>query len=106
MAKYHVGIDLHKTVAQVCVLDAQGEVFKEVRVPLAEQEAGRGFLDFLCQWRDEGCFAVEAVGCNRWFVLGCIERGLEVQVVHAAALDLKQSGKKTDKRDAREIARL
>jgi transposase len=49
--------------------------------------------------------AVESLGLNRWFVNGCRAAGLDVVVVHAASLKLKESGKKTDRRDAREISR-
>lgn len=104
MTKYHVGIDLHKTVAQICVVDAQGEIVVESRHGLAGPAEGQLFVEHLAQWRS-GRFAVEAIGSNRWFVNACRERGLEVFVVHAAALGLKRSGKKTDKFDAREIAR-
>jgi transposase len=49
--------------------------------------------------------AVEALGLNRWFVNACREAGLDVLVVDPRKLDLKKLGKKTDRRDAREIAR-
>ena len=31
MKQYHVGIDLHKSLAQVCVLDAKGRIVEEKR---------------------------------------------------------------------------
>lgn len=105
MTKYHVGIDLHKTVAQVCVRDAQGEVLKEWRHKLADRDDGDALLEALLEWREGGRFAVETLGCNRWFVRDCRALDMDILVVHAAALGLKQLGKKTDKRDAREIAR-
>lgn len=49
--------------------------------------------------------AVEALGCNRWFVAACREAGLEVTVAHAGRLELKKAGSKTDRRDAYELAR-
>jgi transposase len=49
--------------------------------------------------------AVEALGLNRWFVNACQAAGLEVLVCDPRKLDLKKLGKKTDRRDAREIAR-
>ena len=105
MTKYHVGIDLHKTVAQVCVRNGRGEIVAERRIGLRTRSDGADCLDALMRWADGGRFAVEAVGSNRWFVNACREAGLEVLVVHAAALDLKKTGRKTDKRDAREISR-
>jgi transposase len=105
VTKYHVGIDLHKTVAQVCVLDSAGEILAERRIGLEDASEGAAFIEQLVEWREDGRFAVEALGCNRWFVLQGRAAGLEIVVVHAAALGLKETGKKTDKRDAREIAR-
>lgn len=105
MTAYHVGIDLHKSVAQVCVLDAQGELHAEQRFQLPDQAAGRALIAWLCDFGEGGRFAVEALGCNRWFVNACRRAGLDVLVVHAANLGLKHTGKKTDRRDAREIAR-
>jgi predicted NBD/HSP70 family sugar kinase len=34
MTQYYVGVDLHKTVAQVCVTDADGQVLADQRVQL------------------------------------------------------------------------
>jgi len=38
-AQYFIGIDLHKTVIQVCVLNKEGEVHEEFRQRLDEPEA-------------------------------------------------------------------
>ena len=105
MTAYHVGIDLHKNVAQVCVRDGQGEIHKERRYRLETRPDRERFLGWLEGFGPEGRYAVEALGCNRWFVLAVQERSLEILVADATKLNLKQSGKKTDKRDAREIAR-
>jgi transposase len=105
MLKYHVGIDLHKTVAQICVLDAEGEIVKEGRKTISDRAAGHALVAWLGQWAPEGRFAVEALGVNRWFVNGCRAAGYDLLVVHAAQMELRKTGKKTDKRDAREIAR-
>lgn len=105
MTQYHVGIDLHKMVAQVCVLDAQGETVTERRMRLDGPDRGDELLEVLEQWRERGRYAVEAVGMNRWLVNACREKGLEILVVDTAKLHLRQLGKKTDKRDAHEIAR-
>jgi transposase len=102
---YHVGIDLHKSVAQICVLDARGERIEERRLRLPDREAGDALVAWLGRWGAKGFFAVEALGCNRWLVNDLCEAGLRVIVVDAAKLDLRKQGKKTDKRDAREIAR-
>ena len=102
---YHVGIDLHKTVAQICVLDGQGERVEERRHRLPNVEAGEELVAWLSRWGSGGRFAIEALGCNRWLVNDLLAAGLEVIVADATKLDLRKQGKKTDKRDAREIAR-
>jgi transposase len=105
MTKYHIGVDLHKTVAQVCALDDRGEVVREWRAPLADSAAGASLVAELAAFPPPSRVAVEALGCNRWFVNSCRAAGVDVTVVHAAALKLKESGRKTDRRDAAEIAR-
>lgn len=105
MTAYHVGIDLHKSVAQVCVRNAQGEICQERRWRLPDLEAGAEFVAWLEDFGPDGRFAVEALGCNRWLVRACQDAGLDILVVNAADLGLRHCGKKTDRRDAREIAR-
>lgn len=105
MSKYYIGVDLHKTVAQVCVLDETGEVAREWRASLETNEEGTALLDDLSGYQKPSRIAVEAIGCNRWFVNGAQAMNLDVIVVHPAALKLKESGRKTDRRDAAEIAR-
>jgi transposase len=105
MTAYHVGIDLHKSVAQVCVRNAQGAIHEERRCRLDHESQRIAFVEWLQTFGAHGRFAVEALGCNRWFVLALRQRGLEIVVANPTKLHLKQAGKKTDKRDAREIAR-
>lgn len=103
--KYHVGIDLHKTVAQICVRDAEGAIDFEKRVRMPDQAAGEELVALLLRFRDGGRYAVEALGCNRWLVNALLAEELDVVVADATKLDLRKQGKKTDRRDAREIAR-
>jgi transposase len=105
MTQYYVGIDLHKTMAQVCVTDGQGQILAGRRIRLDDGDRGSALLDFLCEWRDGGRYVVEAVGMNRWLVNACREAVLDVIVADPVKLGLKTLGKKTDKRDAREMAR-
>lgn len=105
MTAYHIGIDLHKLVAQVCVRDADGEIHGERRFRLESRPQRDQLLAFLEGHGPHARLAVEALGCNRWFVLGCRARGLEILVADAAQLGLKRLGSKTDRRDAREISR-
>jgi len=102
---YFVGIDLHKTVLQVCVLDASGEIINEQRFRGGTIEDGLAAVEWLGQWKDGGRFCVEAVGMNRWFVNACVDLGLDVVVVDSTKMGLRMLGKKTDRRDAYELAR-
>lgn len=104
MWKYHVGIDLHRSVIQVCVLDASGEIVEEKRYSMETSEEGLAVVEDLRRFRT-GHFVVEALGLNRWFVNACSEAGLDLIVANAGKLRLKESGKKTDRRDAMELAR-
>ena len=102
--QYFVGIDLHKNVLQVCVLDAEGEIVRQERRRIASREVGLEEVARLGRWSPSR-MAVEAIGLNRWFVNACHQSGFDLIVVHAGRLNLKALGKKTDRRDALEIAR-
>ena len=102
---YFVGIDLHKELIQVCVLDARGEKVAERRYPGATLEQGHAVVSELGSWKEGGRYAVEALGMNRWMVNEMQSRKMEVVVVDATKLNLRMLGKKTDRRDAYEIAR-
>ena len=56
-------------------------------------------------WRKGGRYVVEALGLNRWFVNASREAGFDIVVVDAVKLNLRVLGKKTDRRDAHELAR-
>lgn len=103
--KHFVGIDLHKSILQVCVLDNDGEIIKERRFRGASLNDGLSAVEWLEQWKHGGRYCVEAVGMNRWFVNACQDRGLELVVVDPTKMNLRMLGKKTDRRDAYELAR-
>jgi transposase len=102
---YFVGVDLHKTVIQICVLDTTGEVVRERRLEGLGTAVWKDVEEVLGPYRDQAKLVVEAVGVNRWFVDRCLEAKIDVVVANPARLGLKQAGKKTDRRDARELAR-
>ena len=105
MPSFYIGIDLHQTVIQVCVLDAMGDPVEERRFVFEGLEEGLDVVEFLQSFGNEVRVAVEALGLNRWFVNACKERSIDVLVCDPRKLDLKKLGRKTDRRDAREIAR-
>jgi transposase len=104
-ATHFIGIDLHKTVVQVCVLGDRGELSEEFRVRLVTAADGQEVIRRLSRWQTTGRFVVEAIGLNRWFVNACRQAGLTILVADAAKLSVKRFGKKTDRHDARELAR-
>jgi transposase len=102
---YFVGIDLHKELIQVCVLDGRGRVVQEHRFQGGTLKQGLAVVKFLGHWKHGGRYAVEAVGMNRWLVNAMREHGMDILAVDATKLNLRMLGKKTDRRDAYEIAR-
>jgi transposase len=102
-ARYFIGVDLHRSVIQVCVLDPEGEIVDERRLRGDSLEEGLIAVQLILGYRGARV-AVEAIGMNRWFVDALLGR-CDVVVVDPTKLNLKTLGKKTDRRDAYEIAR-
>ena len=73
----------------------QAKLEEERRWRLPDRAAGSALVTWLAEFGACGRFAVEALGCNRWFVRACRAAGLDIVVVHAADLGLKNTGKKT-----------
>jgi transposase len=101
---YFIGVDLHKAIVQVCVLDADGEVVIEKRFTGGSVEDGLAAVKLVKRY-PKARVAVEAVGFNRWFVDALIAEKRDVLVVDPVKMNLRASGKKTDRDDAYEIAR-
>ena len=104
-SRMYVGVDLHKSVIQVCVLGSDGTIVSESRHRGSSLKEGLEVVQHLTRWKRVAEVCVESVGMNRWFVNASIEAGLEVIVVDPVKLNLRMLGKKTDRRDAYEIAR-
>ena len=104
-ATHFIGSDLHKTVVQVCVLDERGEVSEEFRVRLGTGAEGQEVLRRLTRWKTTGRFVVEALGLKRGLVNACQQAGFNIVVADAVKLSVKRFGKKTDRHDARALAR-
>lgn len=105
MTTAYIGIDLHRSVIQICVLDAGGERIAEERIRYQSLEEGLAAVALVERFAPDCRVAVEALGLNRWFVNACQTRGIDVLVCDSRNLELKKLGKKADRRDAREIAR-
>lgn len=102
--EYLIGIDLHHHVIQVCVRDEHGKVVAEQGFRYDCLEQGMVAVDWLESWKPARV-TVEALGLNRWLVNACLERGFDVLVCDPRKLGLRKLGKKTDRRDARELSR-
>lgn len=105
VARFFIGVDLHKTIIQICILNGHGDVVEERRHVAVDLVDGMKVIGSLMKYRDLGRIAVEAIGVNRWFVNGLLEHGFDVTVCDPTKLNLKMLGRKTDRRDALEIAR-
>lgn len=95
----YLGIDVHKRYAQVAVMDEAGEVVEEVRVENAN-------LDDLAQRYAGAQAAIEATS-NYYHIHDTLSEHLDVTVAHPKELtQIANSDKKTDRIDAKELARM
>ena len=94
-----LGIDIHKRYAQVAVMDNSGEIVEEVRVENAN-------LDDLAQRYAGADAAIEATS-NYYHIYDTLSEHLDVTVANPGKLKMiANSDKKTDRVDAKELARL
>jgi len=95
----YLGIDIHKQYAQVAVMDEAGEIVEEVRVENAN-------LDELAQRYAGARAAIEATS-NYYHIYDTLSEYLDVTVAHPSKLTLiANTDKKTDRVDAKELARM
>ncbi|WP_135666928.1 IS110 family transposase [Halorhabdus rudnickae] len=95
----YLGIDVHKRYAQVAVMDEAGEIVEEVRVENAN-------LDDLAQ-RYAGAEAALEATSNYYHIHDTLSEHLDVTVAHPKELtQIANSDKKTDRVDAKELARM
>ena len=95
----YLGIDVHKRYAQVAVMDEAGEIVEEVRVENAN-------LDELAQRYAGAEAAIEATS-NYYHIHDTLSEHLDVTVAHPKELNqIADTDKKTDRVDAKELARM
>ncbi|HET7325632.1 MAG TPA: IS110 family transposase [Halococcus sp.] len=95
----YLGIDIHKRYAQVAVMDENGEIEREVRVENAN-------LDELAQEYAGSEAAIEATS-SYYHVYDTLSEYLDVAVADPAKVKLiADSDRKTDRIDAKQLARL
>jgi transposase len=95
----YLGIDVHKRYAQVAVMDEAGELVEEVRVENAN-------LFDLAQ-RYAGAEAALEATSNYYHIYDTLSDHLDVTVAHPKELNqIADTDKKTDRVDAKELARM
>ncbi|SNR70426.1 Transposase [Halorubrum ezzemoulense] len=95
----YLGIDVHKRYAQVAVMDEAGTIVEEVRVENAN-------LDDLAQ-RYAGAQAVLEATSNYYHIHDTLSEHLDVTVAHPKKINqIADTDKKTDRVDAKELARM
>ncbi len=95
----YLGIDVHKRYAQVAVMDEAGMIVEEVRVENAN-------LDDLAQ-RYAGAQAVIEATSNYYHIHDTLSEHLDVTVAHPKKINqIADTDKKTDRVDAKELARM
>ncbi|AUX09311.1 transposase [Halalkaliarchaeum desulfuricum] len=95
----YLGIDVHKRYAQVSVMDGAGEIVEEVRV-------GTANLDDLAQRYADAQAVLEATS-NYCHIHDTLSEHLDVTVSHPKKLNqIADIDKKTDRVDAKELARM
>ena len=95
----HLGIDTHKRYAQVAVMNEAGEIVEEVRVENTN-------LDEFAQQYAGAEATIEATS-NYYHIYDTLSEYFDVAVAHPKELNLiADTDKKTDRVDAKELARM
>ena len=100
--RLYVGLDVHKEFCQACVMDAEGTIRSNDRIPSTVED-----LDAFLDGFEDASFVLESTGI--WeFVYETIERhGFEAVLAHPLKVRAIAEAKvKTDKVDARILAHL
>src|ERR687885_2167017 len=102
----YAGLDIHKAVFQVVVLDPESGELRESRVAPSRER----LADWASEWQGKlAAVAIEATTGWRWVTRELQARGFEVHLVdpgRASALRGRRRKAKTDRLDARWLALL
>jgi transposase len=103
--EHYAGLDVSLELTSVCVVDAQGQVVREVKVA-SEPEALIGFLRG--QQLGIARVGLEAGPLSQWLHAGLVAAGFETVLLETRHVKAALSAMtvKTDRRDARGIAQL
>ena len=103
MTRFYVGVDLHSTAMQVAVMDANGEIMLNRKIPCDLDR----FLKLIEPYREGVKVVVESTHNWYWLVDGLRDRGIDVILAHALGIYAITNAKvKTDRNDAATLAEL
>jgi transposase len=103
--EHYAGLDVSLELTSVCIVDTQGRIIRETKVPSEPQSLVRHFQSLECPITR---VALEAGPLSQWIYAGLTEAGFETVLLetrHVKAA-LKAMSVKTDRRDARGNAQL
>ena len=107
--KISVGVDLHKTQFTVCFL-RKGHKREDIRIYPTTDVGYETFCEVLRKFKNKGYevrVAVESTGNTRYFCNRVLQEGISVKVINTMKFKVvRESVKKTDKRDAITIAKF
>ena len=97
----YVGVDLHKKVITVCVMDANRKIVRETTLHSCEPHRIVAFFEGLGEY----CVVLEATSSYFWFVELLEPTAAEIVLANPSKMRvIAESTKKTDKLDARVLA--
>jgi len=103
--QHYAGLDVSVRETSVCIVDATGELCREVKVPSHPEDLARVLMDPAWQFERVG---LEAGPLSQWLFNGLAEAGLPlvcIETRHTKAF-LKAQVNKSDRNDARGIAQM
>ena len=99
----YIGIDAHKLSEYICVTDNDGKIVEEYKIDNTEEN----WADFMKKYTIDTEIAVETSTAGKYVAHLLRDHGLHVHLANSKELKLIwKSKKKTDKNDARILARL
>ena len=98
----YIGLDVHKEFCQACVMDLNGKILSNERIPSTVED-----LDRFLEGFEDASFVLESTGIWEFFYETIERHGFEVVLAHPLKVRAIAEAKvKTDKIDARTLAHL
>ncbi|MFC2253589.1 transposase [Labrys portucalensis] len=106
MSILYAGLDVSLELTSICVVTAEGSIFKEAKVASDPEAISMALLELDASFERIG---LEAGPLSQWLFFGLRDAGLPVCCIetrHSKAAIAAMSLNKTDRNDARSIAQL